>query len=90
MSRRQVKSRTIAPIKVTVDARGTGRRIREIRGFGLTQVEFCRVLGISRAQLSKYELGYSAPTPEMLLKLKAFSGKSVDWILVGEEPAPEQ
>ena len=32
-----------------------------------------------------YELGQSAPTLETLLKLKAYSGKSVDWFLTGEE-----
>ena len=60
------------------------RRIREIRGFDLTQGEFARILGISQAQLSKYELGQSTPTVEILLRLKKFSGKSIDWILTGE------
>ncbi len=60
------------------------RRIREIRGFDLTQGEFAKVLGISQAQLSKYELGQSTPTVELLLRLKKFSGKSIDWILTGE------
>ena len=32
-----------------------GRRIREIRGFNLTQPEFGRTLGVGQAQLSKYE-----------------------------------
>jgi transcriptional regulator with XRE-family HTH domain len=49
-----------------------GRRIREIRGFDLTQVEFGRMLSITQAQLSKYEQGQSASTPEILLKLKAY------------------
>lgn len=67
----------------TADLKGIGRRIREIRGFGLTQAKFGHILGIAQTQLSKYELGQSAPTLEMLLKLKAYSGKSVDWILTG-------
>ena len=86
MSIRQERSRAHGPVKVTIDTEGIGRRIREIRGFDFTQAEFCRFLSISRAQLSKYELGQSAPTPEILLKLKAYSGKSVDWILTGSEP----
>jgi transcriptional regulator with XRE-family HTH domain len=61
-----------------------GRRIREIRGFDLTQGEFAKSFGIGQAQLSKYELGLSAPTVEFLLKLRAYSGRSVDWILSGE------
>jgi hypothetical protein len=28
----------------------------------------------------------SASTLDVLIKLKAYSGKSVDWILAGEEP----
>ena len=38
-----------------------GRRIREIRGFNLTQVEFGRILGVGQTQLSKYEMGQSGP-----------------------------
>jgi transcriptional regulator with XRE-family HTH domain len=48
------------------------------------------MLGITQAQLSKYEVGQSAPTPDILLKLKAFSGRSIDWILTGEEPRAER
>jgi transcriptional regulator with XRE-family HTH domain len=70
---------------IKVDLTAIGRRIREIRGFDLTQIEFCDVLGISQKQLSKYELGRSAPTLEILLRLKDYSGRSVDWILVGRE-----
>jgi len=66
------------------DLVGIGKRIRQIRGFELTQAEFAAVLGITQGQLSKYEVGQSAPTLEILLKLKAHSGKSVDWILTGE------
>jgi transcriptional regulator with XRE-family HTH domain len=43
-----------------------------------------QVLGITQAQLSKYERGQNAPTLELLLKLKHFSGKSIDWIVTGE------
>jgi transcriptional regulator with XRE-family HTH domain len=77
-------------MEVRVDLKAIGRRIREIRGFDLTQAEFGRLLGIAQTQLSKYELGQSSPTIEILLKLKAFSGKSVDWILTGENPVQSQ
>jgi len=73
-----------------VDLKAVGRRIREIRGFDLTQVGFGHILGITQAQLSKYELGQSAPTPEILLKLKTYSGRSIDWILTGEGPEAER
>ena len=57
----------------------------EIRGFGHTQREFGKMLGIGQTQLSKYEKGLSAPTLELLLKLKSYSGRSLDWIVTGEE-----
>jgi transcriptional regulator with XRE-family HTH domain len=75
-----------SPRRTAADLKAIGRRIREIRGFDLTQDEFGRILGITQAQLSKYELGLSAPTPDILLRLKTYSGKSIDWILTGEEP----
>ena len=69
---------------VRLDLKAIGRRIREIRGFDLKQAEFAKILGIGQTQLSKYERGKSAPTSEILLKLKRFSKKSIDWILTGE------
>jgi transcriptional regulator with XRE-family HTH domain len=53
--------------------------------FMLNQADFAKTLGISQGQLSKYEVGQSAPTLEILLNLKVHSGKSVDWILTGGE-----
>lgn len=67
-----------------LDRKGIARRIREIRGFDLNQGQFAERLGISQAQLSKYEGGQNIPTVEILLKLKAFSGKNIDWIVSGE------
>ena len=67
-----------------VDLRAIGRRIRELRGQS-TQEEFAKELGISQAQLSKYELGQSAPPRGVLTKLRETRGKSVDWILKGSD-----
>jgi DNA-binding XRE family transcriptional regulator len=65
-----------------VDLRGVGGRIRQLRA-GTTQEEFASVLGISQAQLSKYELGQSAPALGVLIRLAERYGKSTDWILTG-------
>jgi len=70
--------------EMRLDLRAIGRRVREIRGFDLKQTEFAKILGIGQTQLSKYERGKSAPTAEILLKLKRFSKKTIDWILTGE------
>jgi transcriptional regulator with XRE-family HTH domain len=77
------KSVRTAP-KTAADLVAIGKRIRQIRGFELRQSELAGILGITQGQLSKYEVGQNAPTIEMLLKLKAYSGKSIDWILTGE------
>ncbi|MGA2373371.1 MAG: helix-turn-helix transcriptional regulator [Terriglobales bacterium] len=74
------RSKNLAP-----DLKSIGRRIREIRGFDHTQREFGKMLGIGQTQLSKYEKGQSAPTLELLLKLKSYSGRSLDWIVTGGE-----
>ena len=84
MGKRQDRPRLPIPKKVPVDLKAIGRRIREIRGFDLRQAEFARMLGIGQTQLSKYELGQSTPTMQILLKLKTYSGRSVDWILTGK------
>lgn len=73
--------------KISIDLAAVGRRIREIRGFDLTQAEFAGSLDVGQTQLSRYELGQSAPTLEILLKLRNYSGKSIDWILTGSEPS---
>jgi len=67
-----------------VDLQMIGRRIRELRSHS-TQEEFAKELGISQAQLSKYELGQSAPPLGLLTKLREMRGKSVDWILKGTD-----
>jgi len=78
-----IRQEKISELKPNLKA--VARRIREIRGFDLTQGQFAKILGISQAQLSKYEKAQSVPTVDLLLKLKSFSGKSTDWILTGNE-----
>ena len=62
-----------------------GRRLRQVRGFETSQVEFAERLGISQSQLSKYERGQAAPTAQVLRRLKDGFGVSVDWLLTGSE-----
>ena len=73
---------------VVPDLKAIGRRIREIRGFDFNQRDFGKLLGIGQTQLSKYEKGQSVPTLELLLKLKAHSRRSIDWIVTGETSTP--
>ncbi len=72
-------------VAARLDLRAIGRRIRQIRGADMNQTQFGTMCGIGQGQLSKYELGLSVPTLDFLLKLKAYSGRSLDWIVSGKE-----
>jgi len=61
-----------------------GRRIRQLRGFDLTQNEFATKLGISQSQLSKYERGVVAPPADVLIRIKEQFRVSIDWLLTGD------
>lgn len=65
------------------DLKAIGRRIRETRGFDLTQEEFARHLGISQSQLSKYERGLAPPAADVLIQIRRKFRVSIDWLLTG-------
>lgn len=66
------------------DLKALGRRLRELRGFDLTQEEFAKELGVSQSQLSKYERGVAAPHADILFFVKKRFRVSIDWLLTGE------
>jgi transcriptional regulator with XRE-family HTH domain len=70
-------------LETGVDLGSIGKRIKELRG-SRTQEAFARLMGVSQAQLSKYELGQSAPPLGFLTRLAKDVGRSVDWILMGK------
>jgi transcriptional regulator with XRE-family HTH domain len=61
-----------------------GRRIRELRGFDITQAEFARRIGVSQGHLSHIEHGETEIGAEILLKISREFGKSIEWLLTGE------
>ena len=71
--------------KGAIDWEAVGRRLRELRGFDENQSEFARRLGISQGQLSRYEQGKTEIGPEVLLRMRREFGKSIEWLLTGEE-----
>ena len=49
------------------------------------QADLARDLGISQAQLSRYEKGKSEMGAEVLLRLARKCGKSMEWVLTGAD-----
>ena len=79
------KSRSKSGTKVAVDWHAVGRRIRELRGFEMTQAEFARRIGVSQGYFSLLERGEVEGGAAVLLAISREFGKSVDWLLTGEE-----
>jgi len=71
--------------KSELDLHAIGRRLRELRGFDMTQEEFARQIGIAQSHLSALEHGTREPCAAVLLAISRAFGKSVDWLLTGEE-----
>jgi transcriptional regulator with XRE-family HTH domain len=71
--------------QVSVDWPVVGRRIREIRGFDMTQGEFAGRIGISQNYLSMMERGKVEIGAEILLRISREFAKSIEWLLTGQK-----
>jgi transcriptional regulator with XRE-family HTH domain len=67
-----------------IDLTAIGRRIRELRGFDMTQAEFARRVQVAQSYLSALERGEKEPGAAVLLAISKEFGKSVDWLLTGK------
>ena len=74
----------LRPARVEVDWKLVGRRIRELRGFDMTQEEFARRIGVSQNYLSTMEHGKVEIGAVILLRISREFGKSLEWLLTGE------
>jgi transcriptional regulator with XRE-family HTH domain len=79
MSRRKLRSERTA-----IDWKMVGRRIRELRGFDMTQEKFARRIGVSQNYLSTMERGKVEIGAEILLRLSREFEKSLEWLLTGQ------
>ncbi len=59
--------------------------LRELRSFDTHQADFAKELGISQAQLSRYEKGKSEMGAEVVLRIALKFGKSMEWVLTGKD-----
>lgn len=82
MKKASKKSRNAA---LMIDWKVVGRRIRELRGFDLTQEDFARKIGVSQGHLSAMERGEKEIGAEILLRISREFGKSLEWLLTGEK-----
>ena len=73
------------PKSVAVDWTAAGRRVRELRGFDMTQQEFADRIGISQAYLSNVERGRVEVGAEILLRIAREFGRTMEWLLTGED-----
>lgn len=68
----------------SIDWLAVGRRVRELRGFDLTQADFARRIGVSQSYLSAIELGRNEAGAEVLLSISREFERSIEWLLTGE------
>ena len=80
MSRKNVRSKA-----VSVDWKGVGRRIRELRGFDMTQADLAHRIGVSQGYLSTVEHGQGEIGAEVLLAIGREFDRSLEWLLTGED-----
>jgi transcriptional regulator with XRE-family HTH domain len=72
------------PGHLHVDWKVVGRRIRELRGIDLRQVDVAKRIGISQNYLSAMEHGSVQIGAEILLRIGEEFGKSIEWLLTGK------
>ena len=80
-----MKSSAKRPTSIPVDWGTVGRRIRQLRGFDVTQAELASRVGISQAYLSSIERGKFEVGAAVLLRIAREFDKSMEWLLTGED-----
>lgn len=78
MSRKIIRSKP-----GSIDWKAVGRRVRELRGFDMTQEVFANRIGVSQSYLSTVEHGQGEIGAEVLLAISREFGKSLEWLLTG-------
>jgi len=72
--------RTLAERARTGDLRLPGAVAEIRRGFGMTQEEFAKMLGVTRRQVAEIESGNANPTLETLQKVGKLFGFAVGFV----------
>ena len=65
-----------------------GERLKELRTERkISQMELAKATGISQSAIANWELGKTEPVASALIKISAFFGESVDYLLGVERNA---
>jgi transcriptional regulator with XRE-family HTH domain len=71
--------------KTVVDWKMVGRRVRELRGYDVTQADLAHRIGVSQGYLSTVEHGQGEIGAEVLLAISREFKKSIEWLLTGKD-----
>ncbi|MGH8761850.1 MAG: helix-turn-helix domain-containing protein [Nitrosospira sp.] len=61
------------------------RLVQLRRRYGLNQSQLGELCGVTKAAVSQWETGVSAPEMERLVRLRSKLDFSLDWLITGEE-----
>ena len=78
----------VASEYIAIDYKALGAKIKQVRGT-VTQADFAKRFGITRADVSKIERGEVRPTAELLYNICLKHHLSLEWMLSGHEPSIE-
>ena len=67
-----------------IDWKAVGERIRGLRGFHMTQLDFAHSIDVSQSYLSNMERGRVEVGAAILLRISRQSGRSIEWFLTGK------
>ena len=69
----------------------TGKRIKQIReSMAYNQEDFAEKLHTSRNYVSKMEIGYKAPSIDMLVEISVLADVSLDYLILGRKTSREE
>ena len=83
-----MSSRSSGSKRGSIDWQAVGKRIRQLRGFDVTQEDFSKRINVSQSFLSAVERGKNEMGAEVLLAIIQEFGKSIEWLLTGQEKKP--
>ena len=79
-----MSSKTSRSKSVDIDWKAVGRRIRELRGFDMSQADLAKRIGVTQAYLSMIERGKREIGGAILLTISREFQRSIEWLLTGE------